>query len=182
MPITASDIKALRNAEVVQFSWMPARALEKCMPASVILARKESVVSSKKKNEKESNVFVPVRSVFVNYMHDRYHEIKVPFCCSWLRLNAQDSGVLQTVFSLLKPGDELTLEWRAVGGRPEDWQEYRSFVNSAIATANGSETLYFDSLYLWLDRAEKQRMTFFLEYCACPANTARMIKMEGPAG
>ena len=156
MPITASDIKALRNAEVVQFSWLPARALEKCVPASIILAKKESVVSSKKKNEKESNVFVPVRSIFVNYMHDRYHEIKEPFCCSWLRLNAQDSGVLKTVFSLLKPGDELTIEWRAAGGRPEDREKYRSFVNSAIATANGSENFSISILALfWLDRPQK---------------------------
>jgi hypothetical protein len=182
MPITANDIKALRSADVIQFSWMPARAEKNCVPASVIRAGKESVVFSEQKNEKEDNVFVPVQSVFVNYMHNRYQHIPEPFLCSWLRLNAQDSGVLKTVFSLLKPGDELTLEWRAVGGQPEDGERLRSFVSSAITTANGSETLYFDSLFLWVDRPQKERMTFFIEYCACPANSARMIRMESVAG
>ena len=60
MPITANDIKALRSADVIQFSWIPARAQRNCVPASVIRAGEKSVVFSEQKNEKEDNVFVPV--------------------------------------------------------------------------------------------------------------------------
>lgn len=78
--------------------------------------------------------------------------------------SAQYSDVWQTVVSLLRVGDALTLHFVADG----DTTDY-------LRKAG----LHGDRLDLVVRRGEGRPMTFTLDSRVCPANTARMIKPLG---
>jgi hypothetical protein len=77
--------------------------------------------------------------------------------------SSQYSDEWQTIVSILRPGDVISLVWQGADN------------NGYLNNAQG-QRLYPDKLYLKVKRDGKRDMSFYLTDSICPNNTARMIR------
>lgn len=118
-----------------------------------IICTKEPTYEEKEKNPfaQEMRYDIPVKSLFSDW---KEHNVFAFVSC------AQISMEYQTMVAFLKPGDDIELYWYE-----------NAWSNQYLKDAN----LYSDVCYLRIKRNGKL-YSFIVDHCACPDNSARMIK------
>jgi hypothetical protein len=144
--LTSADIRALKNADNVVFQTSPEWGHR------VRAIREREHTQSGFSDEVQIQASGGIRS------HGEGFEAKY---CFHMIHSSKYSRSWQTIASLLRPGDTLSLSWSAGGGTTE---------NHRAAGLHG------DTLSLVVYRKEKHKYTFKVAYSVCPNNSARMCR------
>lgn len=154
--LTREDIKRLRSANVISFRRSPSW--------SGITAAKEKTLAAGTKREWEHEVpaHSTIKACYGTYPEpeDRPPLAEVAVCHHWVPYADNVHEPLRTIFSLLKAGDRLELEWTR-----------DAHTNGYMKDAG----LHGDRLQLVVHRKDK-RLLFLIHAQCCKDNTARLIR------
>jgi hypothetical protein len=122
--------------------------------------------------DKEKEYTIPVLCTFGGQHADGTHLSPENTTAHDSILTAQMSEEWQTIVSLLKPDDKITLNWWAAGASNGYLQR------SEVKEGHGmGEKLYADILTMRIHRGEiTNKLVFRINESICPDNTARMIR------
>lgn len=161
--LTAQDIKALKTADRVTFSY------SRTSDDHGIRAIKQ-VKNPGPFEDGEREHPIPTQHQFSGYGHQIGSERNndTPRRCFTLQYHYDCH--LRSIISILKPGDELTLHWLADAGQ-------NGYVRGARTTAAGhvDAPLHADRLDIIIHR-KNTRLHFVIDTSICPDNDARMIR------
>lgn len=146
MTLTKDDITAMRRANRVSFHHREGK--------SSITAVKEN---------RGSEVFQggeATRSIDCRAQIQSSDRVDKVRCFETIH-SAQSSEEWRTIAALLRPADEVELHWYRDAGTTQNLTERQ---------------LHADRLYLGVYRKGKKALSFFVEECVCPDNSARMIR------
>lgn len=153
------DIKALKTAENVSFS---------TNGKSTIRCTKKITVDGAFEAEAEHIVGVN------GYIGKNYGDTRDYSYAREHLSYAHTNDQWQTVASMLREGDEITLRWSADGGRNGYIEGVKRIETAGAGTY---DHLHADRFYIDIARPGKNRpFTFLIAAQTCPDNTARMIQ------
>jgi hypothetical protein len=166
--LSADDIKALRQADTICFDQLKdqvgqIRAIKRGRRGDRDLFRTqdaERVIPCK------SRVWASLREGVTQNDLTAFE-----YCGS-----AKYDSAIQTILGLLKPGDEVELEWRTGGNGYLERSRVTEKEPGAEYSPGMGERLYHDRLTLSVRRRGERKYTFNVADSVCPNNTARMIR------
>lgn len=171
--LTKCDLKALRQADRICFDHgapNPGEGVVRAVKCGKAPFRQEATHSIPVR----SSVFLHGADANAAYVH---RGDASDFCrCFVMVFSPCYDQEWQTVVSLLRAGDELSLRWIGADNNGYVGRARVTERDESCHDAGLGERLYHDRLYLKVRRAGKEKYSFYLADSACPNNSARMIR------
>jgi hypothetical protein len=160
--LTAMDIKALRQAQTVSF-----HAGTPGDNGHAVIRATKRVAQPGPFGDGERHYEIQVATRVASFINNDSE----PRVCFAMIHSSQYEDVWRTTVSMLRPGDELELNWK------EDacCNGYMKESSGSASDSGPFEVLHGDVLELRVKRG-KRELTFYVDHSICPDNTARMIR------